>query len=290
MHFTRVSPALAVSVWWYFCLFTMLGWGGNLSMANGQIQYGAPVTPLSAATDPMIQGPVPSFGADVYGTPIYGAPVSSEPVPSFWQTNPAPAAPPSDVLDGTTLEEATIEGLDGVEPIVDAIVEPAAEDLVEDVPPYEPVWYNPTSWIGPAWDGSIEVGLNGSSGNSDARSIRTGFDLSRETARANWEVDLTYNKNESNGVETQHNALFGSNWDFKMSNPRWTWFTKFGLEYDEFKNFDLRLSLNTGLGYALIDTDRTKFRPRFGSGTSREFGGIDEEWHPEAVFGLDFSL
>ena len=38
-----------------------------------------------------------------------------------------------------------------------------------------------------------------------------------------------------------------------------------------------------------MDTDTTQFRPRFGSGVSREFGGVDEEWKPEAVFGFDFT-
>ena len=163
------------------------------------------------------------------------------------------------------------------------------DEVIGESPPFTPVWYNPLTWIGPSWNGSFEIGINGSEGNAVAQSFRTGFELSRETRRTNWELDLNYAKNTANGVETQHNALVYSNWDYKLSNPRWSWFNKIGLEYDEFKDFDIRLFWNTGLGYQLIDTPTTQFRPRFGAGASREFGGVDDDVVPEAVFGFDFA-
>lgn len=173
----------------------------------------------------------------------------------------------------------------GGEPVA---VEPTMPGpLVESEPVFAPPWYHPTSWIGPYWDGSVELGLNGQNGNSNSESLRVGFDLSRETPRTNWDVDLNYNKAKTEEVETQNNAYFLSSWDFKLNNPRWTAFTKLGLEYDEFKDFDLRLFLNGGLGYYFVQTPTTTLRGRFGSGVSREFGGLDEEWKPEAVFGLD---
>ena len=295
----------------------ILGMMALAPLANGQTRYGAAIPPLVPGVDPMIQGPAPTYGAPIYGAPVTPAVPNS--APTFWQNNPhgdvqplppvygapvaagVPAAPiygapiyqqpayGGQPITGEVIGGELLQAIDGAEGIVDSIAAPAEEELVEDVPPYNPVWYNPISWIGPYWDGSVEFGLSGSSGNSDSRNIRTGFDLSRETQRTNWDLDLVYNKNQANGEETQNNALLGSNWDFKMRNPRWTWFTKFGLEYDEFKNFDLRLSANTGLGYLLVDTDKTQFRPRFGAGISREFGGVDEDVLPEAVFGFDFS-
>lgn len=138
------------------------------------------------------------------------------------------------------------------------------------------------------WSGGFEVGLNGAEGNSVAQSLQMGFDLDRETARTQWSTDLVYAKTESNDVQTQHNALFNTNLDWKFNNPRWTWFTKLGLEYDEFKDFDIRLFMNTGLGYYFIKNDITELKGRFGAGASREFGGLDEDWIPEAVYGADF--
>ena len=184
-------------------------------------------------------------------------------------------------IDATLAEE--VPASDAVVPLLESEAEPG-EGL-----PIEPTWYNPLNWLRPFWDGTFEIGLNGSEGNANSLSIRTGFDLSRETEFTNWELDVTYAKSTANGQETQHNALVYSNWDYKLANPRWSWFNKTGLEYDEFKNFDVRLFGNTGIGYLFVDNDRTQLRGRFGAGTSREFGGIDEQWKAEAVFGFDFA-
>jgi len=280
----------------YVLILALLLFGGSSDFAplvaqSGSrlpAQYGAPVPPLVPAADPMIQGPV-------YGSPVTPAYAPSSPsVPSFWQTNPqlgqpVYGAPVGEVIGGEIIDGQLIQPIEGTEGIVEAITDPAAEEVAEELRPFNPVWYNPMSWLGPYWDGSVEFGLNGSSGNADAQSIRAGFNLSRETQRTHWDIDLNYNNNEADDVATANNALLFSNWDFKMRNPRWTWFTKFGLEWDEFRDFDIRLSANTGLGYLLIDTDKTQFRPRFGAGVSREFGGLDEDVKPEAVFGFDFS-
>jgi hypothetical protein len=153
-----------------------------------------------------------------------------------------------------------------------------------------PPWTNPTVWFSSAlWNGSYELGLNGAGGNADAFSLQTGFELSRETDRTNWDIDFAYAKNQANGAETQNNALFWSNWDYKLASPRYSWFSKLLLEYDEFKDFDLRLAFSTGLGYLLVDTPVTQWRGRFGASTSREIDSVDNAWKPEATFGVDLT-
>ena len=149
----------------------------------------------------------------------------------------------------------------------------------------------PIRWFSPAhWDSSWEIGLNGSHGSADTNSFRTGLELSRETTDVNWDITLIYAKNQSDGVETQHNVLMYSINDWKINSfPGWSISTKTGVEYDEFKNFNTRFNINTGLGYLFIDSPISELRGRFGSGANREFGGDDENWQPEAVFGVDFS-
>ncbi len=165
-----------------------------------------------------------------------------------------------------------------------------APDLgLGEEPPIRPAWYNPLSWIGPYWDGSFEIGINGADGNAQAFSLRTGFEISRETEQTNADIDFTYSKATANSTETQHFALLYGDWDYRLPSPRWSWFNKFGLEYDEFKEFDVRFFLNSGLGYMLVDGENAEFRGRFGAGSSREFGGVDEEWTAEANFGFDFA-
>lgn len=191
-----------------------------------------------------------------------------------------PAPEPVPALEGALATEA--------EGTVESLLAPGME--LGDPPIIDPPWYSPRAWLSSKiWAGSYEVGINGSDGNAESLSLRGGFNVSRETSFTNWDLQLTYAKTTTGVFETQHNALVYSNWDWKLPWPRWSYFAKTGLEYDEFKDFNVRLNANTGYGYQLVDLPMTKLRPRFGAGTSREFGGVDESWQAEAVFGADFS-
>ena len=152
-----------------------------------------------------------------------------------------------------------------------------------------PPWYTWDHWFEPEiWSASLELGLNLTSGNSDTLSFQSGAELTRETELNKLNFDFTYAKNQANGVETQHYAVADARHDYLFGDSPWSWFNKAALRYDEFRAFDVRLVLNTGLGYALWDTAASKLNTRFGAGVSREFGGPDDHWIPEAVFGLDY--
>ncbi|MEO8272106.1 MAG: DUF481 domain-containing protein, partial [Aureliella sp.] len=151
------------------------------------------------------------------------------------------------------------------------------------------IWYYPWTWIPlDGWENSAELGLNGSAGNSESSSFQTGTRLNRKTDFTLFDIRATYNRTTANGTETQNNALIYTNWErFLGDSPR-TLFVKNGLEYDKFKAFDFRYYLNAGLGYHLVQTDDLSLTGRFGAGVSREFGGPDDRWVPEALFGADY--
>ncbi len=52
--------------------------------------------------------------------------------------------------------------------------------------------------------------------------------------------------------------------------------------------FDLRYFINSGLGYNWIDADGLLLSTKMGVGGSREFGGIDDHWTPEALLGASY--
>lgn len=150
-------------------------------------------------------------------------------------------------------------------------------------------WVLPTYWFNPVdWEGGAEVGVNGTEGNAEALSVRTGANLKRKTDTFELSSDVTYLKATADGVETQHNALQNAGYERFFGDHPWSFFIKESLEYDEFKAFDLRLAVNAGIGIKLIDTDATKLKARFGAGASREFGGPNNQWTPEALYGADF--
>lgn len=164
------------------------------------------------------------------------------------------------------------------------------ETIVGDEVFVEPTrsWTKPTTWFdSPFWKYGFEIGINGSEGNAQAFSIVTSGNMKRETEGNEFSLDATYGKTQAGGVETQHYALMNSRWDWKTS-PTWFLYNKNILEYDEFKAFDLRVSITGGLGYHFIKDEVTTLTSRFGAGASREIGGPDDSWVPEANFGLDF--
>lgn len=152
-----------------------------------------------------------------------------------------------------------------------------------------PIWYYPWTWIPlDGWKNSAELGINGSTGNTESMSFQTGTRLNRKTDFTLFDLRLTYNRTTANGTETQNNALLYTNWERFLGDSPWTVFVKNGLEYDKFKAFDLRYFINSGMGYNFIKTDALTLTGRFGAGASREFGGPDNRWVPEALFGADY--
>ena len=148
-------------------------------------------------------------------------------------------------------------------------------------------WTRPWNWIPwTGWKNSFEFGLNGSEGNAQSNSLLVGTRLRRQTEVDSFGLDLTHRRTRANSIDTQNNAFFGMDYDYKLGITPWTVFFKEGLEFDKFKAFDSRLNLNSGLGYYWIRNDLTNLITRFGSGTSREFGGPDDQWKPEAVMAV----
>ena len=170
---------------------------------------------------------------------------------------------------------------------------PAVSETV--TPPatgYPTMWSIPhsvTEWIHPSsWSTALELGMNGTAGNADALSLKTGAELERKTDHTKTEIDIDYAKSSAQHVETQHYALLKTRQDLLLDLSRWSWFTKQEIAYDEFKAFDVRWVINSGFGFRFLDSDAKHLTGRFGAGVSREFGGPDTRWVPEAVFGVDW--
>ncbi|TWT86112.1 DUF481 domain-containing protein [Neorhodopirellula pilleata] len=157
---------------------------------------------------------------------------------------------------------------------------PLQEDVVR--------WYEiPWRWVTDGWDNHAEFGLDGSSGNADTLAIQTGLEMKRKTDRYTLSLDIDYRQASANNQTTEDNGRLNLDYDRMFKESPWSAFGKFGMEFDEFKAFDLRLNFNGGLGYYWIRNDTTNFVSRFGAGASKEIGSPDDDWIPEAVFGLE---
>jgi putative salt-induced outer membrane protein YdiY len=209
---------------------------------------------------------------------------------------PADVAPQEGVPSPPLFMAPSAGSLDSILPPAEAI--PSASPLEDPLPPGmlettitpTPMWYHPSYWFGEdPWTAGVELGINGSQGNNDTFSMRAGGHLKRETKL--WKIDssLVYNKNNSNGVETQNNGKIDAREDRTLGDSRWTLFGLENLIYDEFQAFDVQLALSSGVGYKLLDNETIKLITRFGAGSTREFGGPSDGWTPNGLFGLDYN-
>lgn len=137
------------------------------------------------------------------------------------------------------------------------------------------------------WEGSFELGINGSEGNSQTFNSRFGADLKRESQYHVLSADFDYRRDSNNSIETANRAFLDWKAERLFQESPWTWFVHGTLDYDEFQAFDLRIAVDTGLGYRIIETDTLSLSSRFGGGFSHEIGGPDDSYVPEMVFGLD---
>jgi putative salt-induced outer membrane protein YdiY len=204
--------------------------------------------------------------------------------PTGVPTPPAYMAPTTGSLD--SLLPPMTETLPAESPLEQPLPEGALASTITPTP----MWYHPSYWVGEdPWTAGVEVGINGSQGNNDTFSMRAGGNLKRETKLWKFDSSLVYNKNNSNGVETQNNGKVDARADRSLGDSRWTLFGLENLIYDEFQAFDVQLALTSGVGYRLIDTEFIDLLTRFGPSATREFGGPDNAWKPTSLFGLDYN-
>lgn len=146
-------------------------------------------------------------------------------------------------------------------------------------------------WSSPwneGWGASYELGLNGASGNATNFNMSTALKLKRTMDSRITTLDLNYAQASNESVLIRDFALFRTRTEYLLGDSRWSIFTEGMIEYDRFQAFDFRLTTASGLGYRFIDNETTTLKTRTGLGTSREFGGPNDEWKPELVLGLDF--
>jgi len=214
--------------------------------------------------------------------------VAEQPPSSAWSPPNSPTPSPSsdstptpatDELPAPTHDQSDANLLGGPVSLRD--------DLFDE---NEPTWHSPAHWIsGKPWDTGMELGINGSSGNDQSFSIRTGGYLKRESRFSKLDYRIYYNRTTTNKETTQDNATtdIRNDWLLDESSP-WSLFAKANLFYDRFQAFDLQTNGSSGVGFQIFKDPMVNLSTRFGGGASREFGGPDNDWTPEALFGFEY--
>ncbi len=143
------------------------------------------------------------------------------------------------------------------------------------------------SWM-LGWKGSVELGVNGASGNNDRFNIRGGVGAERDSDKYFDKLSMTYTyaKDESSTTQNRFEANLRHDWKLPDGSP-WRVFVVGSYEYDDFQDWNQRISIGPGVGYQAIKNDRTDLLLRAGVVATKEIGGSENKWIPELDLGFD---
>lgn len=186
------------------------------------------------------------------------------------------------VLGEMTLPKSSVTLLDPVATV--AAVEEQVKTAKAAVPPPPP-----PATFRDGWKGSVEVGLAGAEGNSENFNLRAGAGASRIAELMETRFDATYVYATDNGEKSKNRLETNARNDWLLENSKWGFFLQGRYEYDDFTDYDHRVSVFAGPTYTFIRNDKTTLRGRVGAGVTREIGGSRNEYIPEALIGIDLT-
>jgi len=143
------------------------------------------------------------------------------------------------------------------------------------------------------WDRRFELGINGSEGNSQSMNFRTGFHGDFEDDEDRWLMDTVYRTARSDGATTENKFYVQAIKDWLIPEEDYFFFANGRFDWDEFQDWDKRISGFGGVGYQFLDNDTWNVRGRAGLGGNQEMGGtLGDEFTTEALLGgeVDYNI
>ena len=141
----------------------------------------------------------------------------------------------------------------------------------------------------PQWKFRIEVGVNGTSGNTRTQDIHLGGGALLEQEEHRWKFDAQYARSKNAGVKTKDQWYVQGLKDWMWKDSPWIAFVTGRYDADKFQEWDKRISLGAGAGYKLVDEADLKVRLRAGLNETKESGSDSDQWRTEGLLGADMS-
>ncbi len=138
------------------------------------------------------------------------------------------------------------------------------------------------------WSGEGSLSAGATTGNTETSDIGIGLKASRTAQLWKTGLEAFADYAETDGLETK-NRLFGAAQLDRQLGDRSYAFGRLSHERDEFSGFDSRTFVGGGLGYQLVDTDRSTWSVEGGPGLKideiSETASVDDLGMPFAVPG-----
>lgn len=139
-----------------------------------------------------------------------------------------------------------------------------------------------------AWQRRFELGISGSSGNTNEQDFRAALLATRETDELRWRFDSRYRVQRSDYKSTRSDFTAALSRDWLFEGSPWFTFAAIRFEWDQFKDWDNRVIGSGGVGYEFLEREDFTLRGRTGASLSRR-SGVKDDLIPEILLGLESS-
>ncbi|MEN8179227.1 MAG: DUF481 domain-containing protein [Pseudomonadota bacterium] len=136
------------------------------------------------------------------------------------------------------------------------------------------------------WKRELDIGINGSSGNSESLSAHAGFKADYEDSEDVWKFRTAYDNASSDGEESRNQFFADLEKDWLWTDSAWFAFAQGRYDWDEYKDWDHRIALSAGPGYQFVKNKIWDISGRMGLGVNKTYGDADEDLTPEALLGM----
>ena len=107
--------------------------------------------------------------------------------------------------------------------------------------------------------GRANIGLSRTRGNSDTGAAHLDGNFTARTEKNRTTVNGEYDWEQSDGVTTVKKALGGIEYD-QFFTQKWYGYSKIGLEYNKFRDLNLRTDVGVGPGYQVFESNKLNLK------------------------------
>ncbi len=134
------------------------------------------------------------------------------------------------------------------------------------------------------WKTQIELGASGQSYVQNTTNFRFAFNTVRDTPKNLTKIDFSYVWGQTDGSNTKNEVSTGIRNDFNLGEKPYI-FALGRYDYNQFGDWNHRLSARTGPGYWFVKEEKFKLNGEVGFGFYKQFNSPNEDITPEMSIG-----
>ncbi len=140
------------------------------------------------------------------------------------------------------------------------------------------------------WQRKFGMSIVGSSGTSENYTFRTSLNLKYEDDKSRWDSTSVYLLSSDENETSEQKAYTTLTRDWLLSESKFFYFSSTNFYWDEFKDYDYRITQFGGTGYQFVKNKRWDANGRLGLGVKYTVGDeLSDETTAEGLVGFKIS-